>query len=151
MNAFIKFILLSFSFMLLLSETCLAQSEMGGAPRSSSGNSMMFRGSDFSGIMIDFAVIAGIYLVGKKMPKDKRYHLYAGALTGRVASIWCGARSGHKTVTERRKRQFLCSFGAASVVGVMKEVYDSTGRGTVDFKDAVVTGLGGAAMGVRYL
>lgn len=147
--------LILFIFLSLFSNPCLAvtQSELGsGPPQTRSQNSsMLFTGLDFKNILIDFAVFAGIYAAGKKLPKDKRYHLYAGAISGKVASLWCGARSNTSLQTDLKKRKFLCSFGAASVVGVLKEVYDSTGRGNVDFKDAVVTGAGGALIGVSEL
>lgn len=153
MKAHLKKIILVFSS-LFLSTTVFAQSELGGTPPSANqqSSSMFYAGDDFTNILIDFAVIAGLYAAGKNMPKDKRMHLYAGAITGRVASIWCGMKNKHKPITERRKRQFLCSFGAATAAGILKEVYDGvSGKGQVEFKDAVVTGVGGTLMGIRYL
>lgn len=62
--------------------------------------------------------------------KDKQLHTLAGFVTAMVAhglteSLWV-------------------AFIASAVVGAAKEVYDATGRGTVDFWDFVATVVGGA-------
>lgn len=65
-----------------------------------------------------------------KLAKDKQLHLLAGFLVAMVAqgltqSLWVALL-------------------ASGVVGVAKEAYDATGRGTVDFWDFIATVVGGA-------
>ncbi len=145
---------------LLLSSQSFAMSDLSSGSYQASNDSvrgMRFSSGDFNNILLDLAVIAGIVMIGKKLPKDKKYHFYAGALTGAVAGVWCKRSSRAQSVTNPRKRNFLCSLGAASVVGVLKEVYDNTEdssgekRGNVEAKDALITAAGGAVMGLTFL
>jgi hypothetical protein len=62
--------------------------------------------------------------------KDKQLHLLAGFITAAVA----------QGLTESLWVALL----ASAVVGPVKEAYDATGRGTVDFWDFVATLAGGA-------
>jgi len=116
--------------------------------------SMHFTNSDFNSIFVDLTLVAGLLFIGKKMKKDKELHLYAGAITGRVASTLCGLKRFNvgRTSSEIRHRKFWCSCGAATAVGVLKEVRDKvTKKGTPEFADALITSAGGCAVGTKYV
>jgi len=117
----------------------------------SNTSGMNFSGTEFQNILIDIAIVAGIYLIGKQMPKDKQMHFYVGAITGAAAGKWCESRNEHLSRKEKRKKIFLCTLGSSTIVGVLKEAYDSTGRGNVEFADAAVTSAGGAAATLLFL
>lgn len=63
-----------------------------------------------------------------QLPPDKAGHLIAGLL------VYCVAGLASPTA----------GLAAAAVVGVLKEAYDSTGRGHVEFLDFMATAAGGA-------
>jgi hypothetical protein len=70
-----------------------------------------------------------------KIAKDKKLHLAAGAIAGLVGGIFAaGADPGYT---------FAGGMFLASFVGIAKEVYDSTGGGTVDRMDVAYTAAGG--------
>lgn len=144
-------------FILILSSLFFCSQSFSNEIASSSAGSsdqvrgMTFQSKDFKDILLDLAIIGGIIIAGKKLPKDKKLHFYAGALTGLVVGEWCKRSSKASSTTNPKRRNFMCSLGAATAVGVLKEVYDSTGRGNVEFKDALITAAGGAAVGITFL
>lgn len=69
------------------------------------------------------------------LERDKIGHAAAGIVVAQWAEYEARRRGA-----ERPK---LWGCGAAAVVGLAKEAYDSTGRGTVDAKDFLATALAG--------
>lgn len=67
--------------------------------------------------------------------KDKQLHLVGGAAI--AAAVTAGTRNEWH------------GFLAGTASGLLKEVYDSTGRGHVSAKDAAVTAIG-ALIGARF-
>ena len=67
--------------------------------------------------------------------KDKQLHLVGGAAI--AAAVTAGTRNEWH------------GFLAGTASGLLKEVYDSTGRGHVSAKDAAVTALG-ALLGAKF-
>lgn len=67
---------------------------------------------------------------------DKVKHFVAGGL------VSAGTQFIATKLGANNNASLLIGFGAGVVVGVAKELYDMTGRGTPDFKDALWTGLG---------
>lgn len=70
------------------------------------------------------------------IPKDKLYHLAAGAIFSLLGCLifstgWAGVL-------------------AAALAGVAKEWYDSTHSGTPEFEDTAATVLGGMAIAAIY-
>jgi hypothetical protein len=68
-------------------------------------------------------------LAGCSIPIDKQLHIGAGA---GIASIAMASGATWKQ---------SCAISVAG--GLAKEAYDSTGRGTVDARDAIATGAAG--------
>lgn len=65
---------------------------------------------------------------------DKRKHFYSGRAVGILGEAFCESIE--------MENLFLCRISAATVAGVLKEVYDSTGRGDVEVNDALATSAG---------
>ena len=63
------------------------------------------------------------------IPRDKIYHLIAGAVIGSGVFIATGSAAW--------------GIGAAAAAGIVKELYDMNGNGTVEALDAVATCAGG--------
>ena len=80
---------------------------------------------------------------------DKLMHYNAGYIIGSISSELCSPIYKKQTNKSRRLR-FWCSFTAATVAGVAKEFYDSTGRGNVEAADAIATSLGGFQLELRF-
>ncbi len=80
---------------------------------------------------------------------DKELHFNAGYIVGSISSELCSPIYKKQTNKSRQLR-FWCSFGAATVAGLAKELYDSTGRGNVEAADAVVTSFGGLQLEFRF-
>jgi hypothetical protein len=75
---------------------------------------------------------------------DKKAHSMAGNSIAFMAQGFCDHSARQNSAgLSLEKSSFLCGLGAASLVGVLKELYDSTGRGHVELEDAVATGIGG--------
>lgn len=69
-------------------------------------------------------------LAGCSLPLDKQKHLGAGVVGSGVAYI----------ITEDPK----AAWGTAAAMGLAKEAYDATGKGTVDIEDFAATVAGAA-------
>lgn len=69
------------------------------------------------------------------MADDKKKHLLAGLLIAALVFAVCLAVGMHATGE--------LAFAAALIAGVVKEAYDATGRGRVEFMDALATAAGG--------
>lgn len=65
------------------------------------------------------------------IPRDKIYHFAAGALIGSGVFIATGSAAW--------------GIGAAAAAGIVKELYDMRGNGTVEALDAAATCAGGIA------
>lgn len=65
---------------------------------------------------------------------DKRKHFYSGRAAGVLGEAFCESIE--------MDNLFLCRLSAATIAGVLKEVYDSTGRGNVEVNDALATSAG---------
>ena len=61
------------------------------------------------------------------MTLDKQAHFFAGAAIAASVALYLDP---------------LYGLAAGIIAGVLKEVYDRTGRGTSDFKDFLATALG---------
>lgn len=70
------------------------------------------------------------------MPVDKILHLLAGFIIASLLAPFIGA---------------LLAITTAAVVGLLKEAYDSTGRGNVEFGDFIVTAAGGGIAVAMHL
>lgn len=64
-------------------------------------------------------------LYGQSIPYDKQLHIAAGS------AVYAASRA---TGLSRQQSVTMCA-----AVGVAKEAYDATGRGTVEFMDVVAT------------
>lgn len=80
---------------------------------------------------------------------DKEMHFNAGYIIGSISSELCSPVLMKQTNKSSQLR-FWCSFTAATLAGVAKEFYDSTGRGNVEAADAVATSLGGFQLEFRF-
>jgi hypothetical protein len=69
------------------------------------------------------------------MADDKKKHLIAGLLIAALVFVACLA-VGIPAPGEM-------AFAAAVAAGIAKEAYDATGRGRVEFMDALATAAGG--------
>ena len=79
--------------------------------------------------------------------QDKVKHALVGAIIGYGVTKLCG-------YITRQNDSLLCSLtGAAAsiIIGILKELYDSTGRGTVDYKDAIYTFVPGTLISFRIM
>jgi len=63
------------------------------------------------------------------METDKLLHLLVGTIIGMVVVLCSGS--------------FLAGLAAALAAGILKEIYDTFGNGTVDFWDIFATTVGG--------
>jgi hypothetical protein len=72
-----------------------------------------------------------LFLTACSIPLDKKLHMGAGA---GIAGVSMAAGASWKQAC-----------GLSVLGGIAKEAYDSTGRGTVDAKDAIATGAAGCA------
>jgi hypothetical protein len=80
---------------------------------------------------------------------DKHLHFSAGYIIGSISSEVCSPIYRQQTNKSRQLR-FWCSFGAATIAGVAKEFYDSTGRGEVEAADALATSFGGLQIELKF-
>ena len=86
----------------------------------------------------------------KHTTDDKVLHTHAGRLTSIVAQSMCSEMGIEPTGISRKTSSFLCGLGASTLASILKEVYDSTGRGEVDSMDAVATSFGGVWLEFRF-
>lgn len=70
------------------------------------------------------------------IPLDKQAHFWAGLAIMLAVSLFGG---------------WVLGFSLAIIAAIGKEIYDMTGRGTVDYWDAVATIAGGVAGAGLYL
>lgn len=103
--------------------------------------------SKISNYGLTAAMVAGSYITYINAEDDKKKHFIVGALVGGVATTL--ARVYFKGDDYADLKSFLVGAGSALLIGTLKEIYDSTGRGTVDTMDAVYTALPGAAVALR--
>ncbi len=103
---------------------------------------------DIESIIWDSVTILSVIAVDQRFEDDKTLHYVAGVAVARLASAYCDSRDFNFRI-DRETLNYLCGLGAATLAGVLKEVYDSTGRGNVDVKDALATSEGGAFVGLR--
>ncbi len=78
---------------------------------------------------------------------DKRKHAIYGTLIGYGAKKIC------ENFIFKKNNKITCALtgaGAALLAGIVKELYDSTGRGNVDAMDAVYTFVPGALISFSY-
>jgi hypothetical protein len=68
----------------------------------------------------------------KKLPIDKQAHFFAGAAIASTITLYGG--------------NAVWGLVVCVVAAIGKELYDATGRGTLDVWDAVATILGGAVV-----
>jgi len=113
------------------------------------GEDVGFSQKDLDSILWDTGTILSVLVADRVLDQDKAKHYLVGALVGRIASAYCD-RKDFNLKLNKKKLNYLCSFGAAALAGVLKEVYDSTGRGQVDANDALATAAGGAFVGLRF-
>jgi len=70
----------------------------------------------------------------KETDYDKKKHFTSGRAIGIMGEAICEQLN--------IKKLYLCRIGSASLAGILKEVYDSTGRGNVEVNDALATTAG---------
>lgn len=75
---------------------------------------------------------------------DKVKHFIAGTV------ISASTYSIVYRITGNKGRSMLIGFGAGVLAGIAKELYDMTGRGTPDVKDAIWTGIGAGVGTVSF-
>lgn len=95
------------------------------------------------------AGITGIVLSSQgHLPDDKFKHVAAGALISYGATNI--ARIYFKNDEKAKIKSILAGIGAATLIGILKELVDKNGSGTYDKKDAYYTILGGTLVSIRY-
>lgn len=102
--------------------------------------------SDVGKVTLNSSLIAATTYTLFKADKDKQMHAMIGALAGYGTSKLC------KKFLKINSRDLICALsgaGAALLLGLAKEAYDSTGRGNVDFMDAVYTFVPGALISFK--
>jgi hypothetical protein len=80
---------------------------------------------------------------------DKQLHTEAGRLTSFIASEFCGSNIV-KTRYSKGRQKFACGVGAATIIGILKEVVDSAGYGNVEGADALATSFGGVLFKIDF-
>ncbi len=109
-----------------------------------------FSKNEVNHLLWDITTVASVYALNESnFADDKTLHFAAGALTGRLAAAYCEKREFNSSLSSE-KINLLCSLGAATLVGILKELYDSAGNGNPEFEDALVTSAGGFFVGIRY-
>ena len=73
--------------------------------------------------------------------KDKQLHFTAGILASSLGYKWSYDR--HKN----KKKAIIAGVCSSLAVGLVKELYDSRTRGTVELGDVAATTLGGLTIG----
>lgn len=73
---------------------------------------------------------------------DKDAHFAGGFIIANVSSTLAQALLP-KNIKSKKLKAFLIGVALSTFVGITKEIRDSTGRGTVEFEDALATTIGG--------
>jgi hypothetical protein len=91
---------------------------------------------------VAYTAAAGIGALNMNSDQDKTRHFLAGYFAGNVTrgalEVLLPAKMENKKLITT-----LLGIGASVLAGVGKEVWDSMGHGTPDFKDALATSAGG--------
>jgi uncharacterized protein YfiM (DUF2279 family) len=89
-------------------------------------------------------LIATLPLYGQTFieQKDKQLHFTAGNIAGATGYFW----SYHKH--HDKKRAMITGVATAFAAGIVKEFYDASQGGYVDFEDIAATTLGGLTINV---
>ncbi len=90
-------------------------------------------------------VISLFFNAESQIQKDKLQHFAVGA------GISLFVSETVFQITENRTKSVLIGFGVGSVSGALKEVYDSTGRGTPEMKDFLWTTLGSSLSSLTFV
>jgi len=95
---------------------------------------------------VNISLVAAVLHTYFQAESDKKKHFLAGALIAAGTTKLC------EKIIDGGKDSVVCALsgaGAALIAGLLKEAYDSTGRGNVDAMDAVYTFVPGALVSFR--
>lgn len=96
----------------------------------------------------DIALASSLFYTLVEAEDDKKKHYLVGAVIGGTMTEL--AKIYFKGDEHQKIKSFLVGAGSAILAGVLKEVYDSKGHGTVDAMDAVYTAVPGALIALRF-